>query len=372
MAATDSHSANALFAAALALPGLALSLTSHAATAPSNASLEVQYSHYQEFQPGAKRMEISAPSLFVLAPLGEEWSASGFLTTDSISGASPLYHDTLSGASGEGVNDFRKAANIGLTRYFDGASLSFGGAYSTEHDYLGRALSVSGSLDSADRNTTYSAGIAFNRDRIDSTNGVARNQARRGEQLNIGITRVLSATSLLAASVGFAHGEGYFDDPYKPLDTRPNGRDETTFLLRYNQFFAAPDAALRLSYRYYTDTWALDGHTLEAAWEQNLSNDFVLTPSLRYYSQSKADFYVDPPFGSGYTPGRNYSADTRLSSFGAWDAGIKLGFPELLGWRAELKFEFYRQKGSWALGTASPNILPFSARTLQFGAKHSF
>jgi hypothetical protein len=370
VAATE-RSASALFAAALALPGLAVNIAAQAATPPTERTLELQYSHYQEFQPGAERMEISAPSLFVLTPVGEQWAANLFLTTDSISGASPLYHDTLSGASGEGVNDFRKAATASVTRYFERATLRFGGAYSTEDDYIGRSLSVGGSIDSEDRNTTYDVGIAFNRDGIDSTNDIANNETRRGEQLNIGITRVLSPTSIIGASLGFAHGSGYFSDPYKPLDKRPDARDETTFLLRYNKFFTDADAALRVSYRYYKDSWALDGHTLDAAWEQSLPNDFVLTPSLRFYSQSKADFYVDPPFGAGFYPGRNYSADARLSSFGAWDVGLKLGLPEFYGWRGEVKFEFYRQKNNWALGSGA-ELLPFSARTWQFGLKHRF
>jgi hypothetical protein len=368
---------NGLFAAALALPGLGLTLAAHAEALPSATTVELQYSHYQEFQsrktePSGKRMEISAPSIFVLAPVGENWSASGFLTTDSMSGASPLWHDTLSGASGEGVEDFRKALSADVTRYFERASVSVGGAFSTENDYKSSALSVSGTLASADNNTTYSAGIGVNRDRIDSVGGLAVGERKRGNQLSVGISKVLSANSIFAASLGFAHGTGYFNDPYKPLDTRPNGRDETTLLLRYNQYFAGPDAALRLNYRFYTDTWAVRGHTLDAAWEQPLTNDFILTPSLRFYSQSAADFYINPPFGIGYAPGRNYSADSRLSAFGAWDVGFKVGFPEFQGWRPELKFEFYRQRNSWALGKGSTELAPLSARTWQLGLKKSF
>ena len=373
MAATERRPCKALFAAALALPGLAATLVqAQAATVPTQTSLELQYSHYQEFQPRAERMEISAPSLFVIAPVGDQWAANLFLTTDSISGASPLYHDTLSGASGEGIEDFRKAGSINLTRYFERATLHFGGAYSSEDDYIGRSLNVGASLDSEDRNTSYDVAIAFNRDGIDSTNGVAEHETRRGEQFSVGITRVLSRTSIIAASLGFAHGKGYFNDPYKPLDKRPDGRDESTLLVRYHKNYNDADAALRLSYRYYQDTWALDAHTLEAAWEQNLAHDFILTPSLRYYSQGKADFYVDPPFGAGFYPNRNYSADARLSAFGAWDLGLKLGFPEFSGWRAEVKFEFYRQKNSWALGSGSAELAAFSARTWQLGLRHSF
>ena len=373
VAVTERRPSKALFAAALALPGLATTLVqAQAASAPTQTSLELQYSHYQEFQPRAERMEISAPSLFVIAPVGDQWAANLFLTTDSISGASPLYHDTLSGASGEGIEDFRKAGSVNFTRYFERATLRFGGAFSTEDDYIGRSLNVGTSLDSEDRNTTYDFALAVNRDGINSTNGVAQAETRRGEQLSVGVTRVLSPTSIIAASLGFAHGTGYFNDPYKPLDKRPDGRDETTVLVRYNKYYNDADAALRLSYRYYQDSWALDAHTLEAAWEQNLAHDFIFTPSLRYYNQGKADFYVDPPFGVGFYPNRNYSADARLSAFGAWDLGLKLGFPEFAGWRAEVKFEFYRQKNSWALGSSSAELAPFSARTWQFGLRHSF
>ena len=49
-----------------------------------------------------------------------------------------------------------------------------------------------------------------------------------------------------------------------------------------------------------------------------------LTPSLRYYTQSAASFYVDPPFGHGFIPVHPYSADTRLTAFGALSAGLDL------------------------------------------------
>ena len=43
-----------------------------------------------------------------------------------MSGASPRFHDTLSGASGEGVNDYRTAGDVKLTRYFDRYAIGVG------------------------------------------------------------------------------------------------------------------------------------------------------------------------------------------------------------------------------------------------------
>ena len=45
---------------------------------------------------------------------------------------------------------------------------------------------------------------------------------------------------------------------------------------------------------------------------------------MRYYTQSAADFYHDPPFPEGFVAGQPYTADTRLSAFGAITAGLRL------------------------------------------------
>ena len=96
-------------------------------------------------------------------------------------------------------------------------------------------------------------------------------------------------------------------------------------------------------------------------------------PSLRYYTQSAADFYFDPPFPEGFVLARQYSADTRLSAFGALTPGITI--MKLLpdGWSADLKLEFYRQRSAWRLGGAgSPGLEPFSARWIQAGLSKTF
>ena len=64
---------------------------------------------------------------------------------------------------------------------------------------------------------------------------------------------------------------------------------------------------------------------LEASWVQPLPGGFTLTPTLRYLTQSAADFYHDPPFPQGSVPGELYTADTRLSAFGAITAGRAAG-----------------------------------------------
>ena len=90
MAATDRGSARALMAAALALPGIA---PATAQTMPDEGVVSLRYLDYRDWQPGANRMHVQSPSLFVMKPFGGSWVAEGSLVYDAMSGASPRYYN---------------------------------------------------------------------------------------------------------------------------------------------------------------------------------------------------------------------------------------------------------------------------------------
>ena len=105
-------------------------------------------------------------------------------------------------------------------------------------------------------------------------------------------------------------------------------------LARWNHYFEDAGAALRSAYRYYHDSFGINAHTLGAEWVQPMGR-FVVTPSLRYYTQSAASFYFDPVYdpdvGAPYPPGyftnppQYSSADQRLAAFGAVTVGPGAG-----------------------------------------------
>jgi hypothetical protein len=364
-----------ILAAALALPGLAATLPEpvRAETQPDVREFGVRWSHYQDFQPGADRMQVIVPALFVLAPFGDGWAIEGLYTYDTVSGASPVFHDTLSGASGTGIHDKRRAGDVEVTRYFERASVSVGAAISSENDYESAAVRVVANFDSDDRNWTWTAGAGYSDDTIDSTNDVADDEARDTLDLVAGVSHVFTPSDIAQLTLTWVNGDGYFDDPYKPLDTRPDARDQRTAAVRWNHFVPRFDAALRLAYRYYDDSWDITAHTFDVAWEQPLWNNWTLTPSVRYTDQSAAEFYVDPPFGAGFVPGEPYSGDTRLSAFGAWSAGVEVTAQLPAEWRADFKFLFYRQRDDWRwFGDGSPDIEPLSARVFELGVRREF
>ena len=362
----------ALIAAALALPGI-LPAPVHAQTAPDEGVVALRYLDYRDWQPGARRMTVRNPSLYALVPLGGSLAVEGSVIYDAMSGASPLHHDTLSGASGLGITDYRTAGDMRLTKYIDGNALAFGVAGSYERDYKSRAASFEWRRASADRNTTLAVGLAATRDSIDSANGVAKNQHKETYDLLLGVTQVLSSESLVESSLTWSDGRGYYSDPYKLLDTRPDRRRIFAWLTRYNRYLPEPDATLRVAYRYLDDSFGERSHMVEASWVQTLPRGFTLTPTLRYYTQGAADFYHDPPFPEGSVPGQPYTADTRLSAYGAITAGLRLAKSFPGGVTADIAFTFYRQRAGWrAGGDGSPGLSEFSARWIEVGLEKRF
>jgi hypothetical protein len=364
--------AKALLAAALALPGI-VPAEARAQTPPESGFVQFRYVDYQDWQPGARRMQVDNPGLFVVKPLGDAFAIEGSIVYDGMSGASPLFHDTLSGASGEGVRDYRTAGDVKLTRYFDRWSLGLGGAYSHERDYISRAASVEVRTWTADKNRTLTFGFAGTADRIHTDFGAAEHERKYVLDFLVGVTQILSPTALVQSSLTYSRGHGYYSDPYKPLDTRPDRRRLVAWLNRYHQHFPAVDGTLQLAYRYLDDSFGADSHMVEAAWVQPLPQGWSVRPSLRYYTQKAADFYFDPPFPQGFVPGEPYTADARLSAFGAFTPGILVAKQFAGGWIADLKVEFYQQRAGWRLGgDGSPGLKTFSARWIQLGVGRSF
>ena len=361
-----------LLAAALALPG---TTALHAETAPERASVSLKYLDYLDSQPGAERIRVKAPALGFVAPIGTDWALGGTLVSDAISGASPAYHTSALTK----LRDQRYAADASLTRYYAAASWSIGAQFSSENDYVSRGLSAQGTLSSEDKNTTWSAGLGFNRDSIDPSNRAVDHENKRVLQLVLGLTRVLTPHDIVLFNLGHVRGRGYFSDPYKVFDQRPRERNQSTFTARWNHHLPDTETTLRTSYRYYADSYRVRAHTLGLEIVQPLAQGWTLVPLLRLYSQGAARFYVDAdPASAPFPPNPPedalyYSEDQRLSAFGARTLGLKLIKQINADWSVDVKVEHYEQRGSWRWpGKGSPHLAPFRARSYQVGVTRLF
>jgi hypothetical protein len=359
----------ALMSAALALPMLS---TVHAESAPERGQISLKYLDYLDSQPGESRIKVRATALGIVAPISGEWSLGSTLTSDAISGASPAYQSSVITP----MHDHRHALAVDATRYFSNGTLTFGANDSRESDYLSRGLSLQATHSNEGKNTTWSAGLGVNRDAINPSNGIVAHETKNVSALLLGVTQVLTTDDIVQLNLGYSNGHGYFSDPYKFADNRPREKSSETLLLRWNHFLEATQGTLRLSYRYYTDSWSIRAHTVGGEYVQPLAQGWSVTPMLRLYEQGAASFYVNPdasayPFAP--SSGGPYSEDQRVSAFGAHTLGLKVAKQIDADWVADVKVEQYGQRAAWRFfGSGSPNQVPFNYRSVQLGLSRAF
>jgi hypothetical protein len=377
--------------ATLMLPGLAaISTQVQAENAPEHGVVAFKYGTYKDYQGDWERIRVKAPHLYALVPLGKDWSVESGFVLDTLSGATPRMHSSDSAVTGASrMSDLRRAADVKVSRYFSRAAVSVGASYSKEHDYKSKAVSVDARYSSEDNNRTWSVGIGGANDIIDTTysGGSVVNKAKKTSELMIGVTQVMTTKDIAQLNLTRSRGTGYFTDPYKNYDKRPDYRDSTVTLVRWNHYVESMDASARYSYRYYVDTFGVASHTAGLDWVQS-AGKWTFTPGLRYYTQRAANFYFDGVADSAgkYNPtasnttaqaysagSQAFSADQRLSAFGAITVSLKVDYAVTDKTNLDLKLERYQQQSNFRLGgKGSPYIDPFSAEFVQVGFSTKF
>jgi hypothetical protein len=183
----------------------------------------------------------------------------------------------------------------------------------------------------------------------------------QGEQkvtanLLFGVTQVLSRRALVQLNYTHSQSSGYLNDPYKvvslvdsaglPVDAvfekRPDSRSGNALFAKL--VFHLPEDVVHLSYRYYWDDWGIKSQTADLSYRMELWSGSYLQPHLRYYTQTKADFYRSALLNTSPLP--DYaSADYRLAEMKSTTAGLKLGFPVDDQAELSLRLEIMKQRG---------------------------
>ncbi len=338
--------------------------------------------------------------------------------TGEVIGVDTRLVHTMSSASPE----TRREGDLELGYEWDDAELRLGGGISSEPDFESGFVRLGGGWDLDEKQTGLDLDFSYTHSDTDAlldhdavpyidTSGypdqVEISPGRGDRELEgtrqdwgtqLSVSRVLSRNSLVAIDVGYLHSTGYLANPYKVMEVAfidpaqqflappggyfaqvralleqlPDTRNQLTAGARLVHYVKAADAALNLAYGFYHDDWGVDAHSFEASWGQPLPYGFLLTPRLRYYSQSAARFYApylisqqayvtvvsDPdtgeiisitPFDHGLLP-KHYSSDQRFSGFGALGGGFSLSKQLVKGVSLTSDFEYYTHQGALKLG----------------------
>ena len=385
MKSKPSRSLIALSTSALALPGIA-----QADAPPTESTLSYKISNYQEGDltraqvPFGElgRYDIDVHQFQYVSPLGRDFALFIDANHEDMSGASPWFSTAnaagepvinMSGASG--ISDARSELSIG-TRYYS-QNGNFGGAvgYSEENDYRATYFKLSGSRNFNNDLTTVTLGFSHSADDIFPTDAELfnriRNENKRAISAAVSLSQVINRVTTFQTALSITEQSGFLSDPYKLQDARPDNKTQIALSNSLRYFFIEADGALQANYRYYHDDFGISSHTLDLSWFQNINRTFKISPMLRYYSQTAADFYTN--IDDFTKPLKEpQSSDYRLSAFGAFSGGINL-IADFGDWTATLTAERYvaNEKYSvYAVNQPSPALVQFLR--LSMGVDYSF
>ncbi len=373
----------ALTSAALLLSGA--NSNSHADAQPDATTLGYRYSLYSEdnldrdlVAPGSttERYEIDIHQFQIVAPLAETFSVKLDMQYEDMSGASPWQTEVdpngdprliMSGAS---INDQRREVAIKLNRHRDDGRWSVFYQYSDEDDYTSNAGGVEFLWEFNQDISTVSTGFSYADDDIKPTQGIfptgTLKDDKQKSSVYISGSHIINARSIIQTALSYTYHEGYLDDPYKYNDRRPDERKQWAWTANHRYFIDYASAALHTDYRFYDDDWGLRSHTLRISWYQNIGSRWQLVPFLRYYSQSKADFFGNE--ARDHIDEQHFSDDYRLSAYGAISGGLKINY-QLDNWLITVSGERYHSDADLALDSdneEAPGLVDFTRFTTGF------
>ena len=263
-------------------------------------------------------------------------------------------------------HDLRIAGDLNWTQPVGiGNKMSVGGHLSKEYDFISASANGMFSHDFNNKNTTLGVGASAEFDQVKAVGGApvagssytlfrkqdgSENKRVYGAQL--GVTQVIARNWITQLNLSVDRSSGYLNDPYKILslvnptgvttgyyfESRPDTHTRRSAYL--GNKLALGRSVLDLSYRYGTDDWGIDSHTVEAKYRLRLGGSAYIEPQLRWYKQNAADFYR---LFLTATPTGYMSADPRLAAFTAKTVGLKLGMPLANGQEVSVRLEGYQQ-----------------------------
>ena len=291
---------------------------------------------------------------------------------DTITGATPSGEPAPEGSNQVPLSTVKKEVRRGLlvdvSHSFGRNEFSGQLTYSGESDYTSRAFSFTDLVNFNQKNTVLQVGYARANDVVHPV-FFSDELLKKSDDFIVGVTQILDPKSTVTVDLGWGRSRGYLSDPYKiiekdtelfpglflPLtfpENRPDQRSKATLYLSATRFFDKLNGSAETSFRYFQDNWGIKSGTLELAWFQKLGERFVLSPSVRIYQQSAADYYMLSLNGTSIVPGDVaagaapfYSSDYRLAKFRAVTAGIKLVARVTDHLSLDAQFERYDMRG---------------------------
>ncbi len=253
---------------------------------------------------------------------------------------------------------YEKARDV-VTASIDYGFTDAGYYVSIEEDYLAQQVSGNLNRDFLSESLNLSAGSSYGWDRIDplaDDDTPGGDDSRTNTYLNLVATQVVTPGTLIRIGAEVNEVRGLQHSPYRNVnagggtepEVHPDVRSRRDFFLKLNRYFTN-ESSVHLSYKYYTDDWGIESHTLGARLNQYLNKNVIVRYRYRYYEQDEAWFYRDE-YEASEGIGGYRSGDYRMTSFTAhlfgthvdWALGSSIyGFRTIRQPRLIVRYERY-------------------------------
>ena len=132
----------------------------------------------------------------------------------------------------------------------------------------------------------------------------------------IGVTQVVSRSTIMELNYSYGMSDGYLTDPFKIVtvvdpvasvpaigdllsainadnlpyvyENRPDSRQRNNLFYRVAHHLT--EDVIHFSYRYFWDDWGISSNTFDLKYRYQMGRSY-LQPHVRYYLQEEADFY---------------------------------------------------------------------------------
>jgi hypothetical protein len=246
-------------------------------------------------------VQIDGPSVLVRKQVGKNVSVVGNYYVDMVSSASIDVVTTASPYSEE-----RKQYSLGMDYLHNNTTLSLGYTDSSESDFDARTYSFSVSQDMFGDLTTLTLSYALGDDVVGRSDDEAFARDNTRQQYGVGITQILTRDLIATLNFETITDEGFLNNPYRSVryfdpgspvgysfepELYPRTRTSNALGLRA-RYYLPFRAALQAEYRYFTDTWDIEGHTAALSYVHPMG-PWTYTVKYRWHDQTGAHFFRD-------------------------------------------------------------------------------
>jgi Protein of unknown function (DUF3570) len=218
------------------------------------------------------------------------------------------------------LTEYRNEVSASVTQAFGpGRMYRAAGTYlrSRESDYDSDTIGANFAVDLFEKNTTWTLGYAHSFDTAYDRRAMRMHPVEifpgpnlDTDFLSINVSQLLSPTTVVLGGFEYAYLNGFQSNPYRAVtigaampEREPSIRNRYTYYGRIAQLFPQSMTTLQLQYRYYTDDWQLDAHSIEGRIYQDIGRNLDGRITYRYHTQGHAYFAKLPgaPGGQAYT-----------------------------------------------------------------------